>query len=105
MITKNFYFISLYCDYDNSKKQSVAISDDEGVADGSAILEVKSTTKGFLAPRMTLAQRDVIVSQYQAYRSGALIVVLQALCIFYTGSESTGITSEQVTAIEITLKK
>jgi hypothetical protein len=28
------------------------------VADGSAILEVKSTTKEFLAPRMTLAQRD-----------------------------------------------
>jgi hypothetical protein len=42
--------------------QSVAISDDGSVADGSAILEVKSTTKGFLAPRMTLAQRDVIAS-------------------------------------------
>jgi hypothetical protein len=35
---------------------------------------------------MTLAQRDVIVVQYQAYRSGALIVVLQAM-YFYTGSE------------------
>jgi hypothetical protein len=30
--------------------QSVAISDDGSVADGSAILEVKSTTKGFLPP-------------------------------------------------------
>jgi uncharacterized protein (TIGR02145 family) len=40
--------------------QSVAISDDGSVADGSAILEVKSTTKGFLLPRMDKAQRDDI---------------------------------------------
>jgi hypothetical protein len=38
--------------------QSVAISDDGSVADGSAILEVKSTTKGFLPPRMNKDQRD-----------------------------------------------
>jgi hypothetical protein len=82
--------------------QSVAISDDGGVADGSAILEVKSTTKGFLPPRMTLAQR-------RYYSSSGLQIWctdcgLQALC-FYTGSEwSTGITSEQVTQLEITLK-
>jgi hypothetical protein len=44
MITKTLYFISLYYDY--AIAQSVAISDDGGVADGSAILEVKSTTKG-----------------------------------------------------------
>jgi uncharacterized protein (TIGR02145 family) len=40
--------------------QSVAISDDGSVADGSAILEVKSTTKGFLLPRMDKEQRDAI---------------------------------------------
>jgi uncharacterized protein (TIGR02145 family) len=42
--------------------QSVAISDDGSVADASAILDVKSTTKGFLPPRMTVVQRDAIAS-------------------------------------------
>jgi uncharacterized protein (TIGR02145 family) len=42
--------------------QSVAISDDGSVANGSAILDVKSTTKGFLPPRMTVVQRDAIAS-------------------------------------------
>ena len=31
-------------------------------ADASATLELKSTTRGFLLPRMTTAQRDLIVS-------------------------------------------
>jgi len=38
----------------------VAISTDGSTADGSAMLEVKSTNKGFLPPRMTEAQRDAI---------------------------------------------
>jgi hypothetical protein len=41
--------------------QSVAISDDGSVADGSAILEVKSTTKEFL-PRMNKDQRDAMTA-------------------------------------------
>jgi hypothetical protein len=40
--------------------QSVAISDGS-VADASAILDVKSTTK-VLPPRMTVVQRDAIAS-------------------------------------------
>ncbi|GAB4311427.1 MAG: hypothetical protein Kow00127_01440 [Bacteroidales bacterium] len=42
--------------------QSVGINSDGSDPDNSAILDVKSTTKGFLAPRMTQAQRDAIVS-------------------------------------------
>jgi hypothetical protein len=42
--------------------QSVAISDDGSVADGSAILEVKSTTKGFLLPR-TRSKETLLQSQ------------------------------------------
>jgi hypothetical protein len=42
--------------------QSVAISSDGSTADASAILDVKSTTKGFLAPRMTSVQRDAIAN-------------------------------------------
>jgi hypothetical protein len=40
--------------------QSVAINTD--AADVSAILDLQSTTSGFLPPRMTAAQRDDIVN-------------------------------------------
>jgi len=40
----------------------VAITTDGSSADGSAMLELKSTSKGFLPPRMTVAERDAIDS-------------------------------------------
>jgi hypothetical protein len=40
----------------------VAITDDSSEAHSSAMLEVKSTDKGFLPPRMTEAQRDAIAN-------------------------------------------
>jgi hypothetical protein len=40
----------------------VAITTDASLPDNSAMLDVKSTTKGFLAPRMTASQRDAISS-------------------------------------------
>ena len=40
----------------------VAISNDGSSADGSAMLEVKSTTGGLLLPRLTNKQRDEIDS-------------------------------------------
>jgi len=42
--------------------QNVAINNDASAAAASAMLEVKSTTKGFLMPRVTSAQRGAIVS-------------------------------------------
>lgn len=42
--------------------QSVAINADSSAADPSAILDLKSTVKGFLAPRMTQSQRNAIKS-------------------------------------------
>ncbi|MGB4844668.1 MAG: hypothetical protein WBP16_09395 [Ferruginibacter sp.] len=42
--------------------QNVAINNDASVADNSALLDIKSTTKGLLTPRMTSAQRIAIVS-------------------------------------------
>ena len=40
----------------------VAITTDGSAADNSAMLDVKSTTKGLLIPRMTKAQRNTISS-------------------------------------------
>lgn len=40
----------------------VSINNDNSTPDGSAMLDVKSTDKGFLPPRMTSAQRDAIAS-------------------------------------------
>jgi hypothetical protein len=45
-----------------SYTQNVAINQDGTAPDPSAMLDVKSTTRGLLAPRMTQAQRDAIVS-------------------------------------------
>ena len=42
--------------------QSVGINADGSVANASAMLDVNSTTKGFLPPRMTYAQREAITS-------------------------------------------
>jgi hypothetical protein len=42
--------------------QSIAINTDGSIPNPSAILDVKSTTRGFLMPRMTTAQRNAIAS-------------------------------------------
>ncbi len=49
--------LNLYC-----IGQGVAINTDESSADASAILDIKSASKGLLLPRMTSIQRDAIVS-------------------------------------------
>ena len=40
----------------------VKVGDNPTTIQGSAVLEIESTTKGFLPPRMTIAQRDAITS-------------------------------------------
>jgi hypothetical protein len=45
-----------------SVSQGVAINNDNSNPDGSAMLDIKSTSLGFLAPRMTLSQRNAIIS-------------------------------------------
>ncbi len=42
--------------------QSVGISTNAATPDGSSMLDISSTSKGFLIPRMTLAQRNAISS-------------------------------------------
>lgn len=48
----------LFCS--SSFCQSVSINSSGAVADTSAMLDVKSTTKGLLIPRMTAAQKNAI---------------------------------------------
>lgn len=45
-----------------SLNAQVAVTTDGSSADGSAMLEVKSTDKGLLLPRMTTAERNAIIS-------------------------------------------
>jgi uncharacterized protein (TIGR02145 family) len=79
------------------------------VADGSAILELKSTTKGFLLPRMDKDQRDAMTAVAAGLQIWCTDCVPTAAMYFYTGSEwstgGTGITSEQATAITDNSKK
>jgi hypothetical protein len=42
--------------------QSVGINTDNSAADNSAMLDVRSDTKGFLMPRLTQSQREAIIS-------------------------------------------
>jgi len=46
----------------NSLTSQVLISNTTGIPDSTAILEVRSTAKGFLPPRMTEIERDLIVN-------------------------------------------
>ncbi len=55
----------------SARAQGVAVNNDGSSADASAMLDVKSATKGLLAPRMTQAQRDAIGS-YSCQRQFAM---------------------------------
>jgi hypothetical protein len=53
--------ISIFAQF-KALSQGVAINNDNSTPDPSAMLDVKSTDKGLLIPRMTQAQRNAIVS-------------------------------------------
>ena len=61
---KKFFLILLcsFCVAMATNAQSVSVNTDGSTADASSILDVKSTTKGMLVPRMTTVQRTGIVS-------------------------------------------
>ena len=59
--------------------QGVAINEDNSSAAASAILDIKSTTKGMLAPRMTAAQKTAITSP----ATGLLIYQTDGTAGFY----------------------
>lgn len=58
---KILLLLVMYCTYtQHITAQNIAINDNGAQPDSSALLDLQSTTKGFLAPRMTEAQRVAI---------------------------------------------
>jgi hypothetical protein len=75
------------------KAQSVAINNDGSSADTSAILDIKSTTKGLLIPRLTATQRNAIVTP----ATGLLVYVTNSKkgFYYYTGTAWAYITDNK----------
>ena len=74
----------------------VAVTTDGSSADGSAMFDVKSTTKGFLPPRMTAAQRDAISSPAE----GLIIYCTDTKELeVYNGTEWKNMARGQITVI------
>ncbi|MBL0356856.1 MAG: hypothetical protein IPP72_08160 [Chitinophagaceae bacterium] len=70
----------------NSSAQSVAINTDGSTANASAILDIKSTAKGLLIPRMTTAQRNAIASP----ANGLMVFdITLNQCWYYNGAAWT----------------
>ena len=54
------FFIAMILLFSSTLFAQVGINTDNSTPDASAMLDVKSTGKGFLPPRMTTTQRDAI---------------------------------------------
>ncbi len=65
----------------------VAINNDGSVPDNSAMLDVKSTAKGVLLPRMTMTQRNAIISP----AAGLIVYQTDNTPGFYFNSGTSGI--------------
>jgi hypothetical protein len=76
---KKLFFLALGLIALNANAQSVSINTDGSTADNSAILDVKSTDKGILIPRMTEAQRNLITTP----ATGLMIYQTDATAGFY----------------------
>jgi len=68
-----------------SYAQNVAVNTDGSSADASALLDVKSNSKGILIPRMTMAQRDAITSP----QNGLMIFQTDGINGFYYNAGTT----------------
>ena len=59
---KLFFFIAMLLLFSSAMFAQVGINTDNSSPDSSAMLDVQSTTKGMLIPRMTFTQRNSIAS-------------------------------------------
>jgi hypothetical protein len=85
-------FVISLCALSEAEAQNVAITDDDGyTADESAMLDVKSTSKGLLIPRLTTAQRNAVANPAQ----GLLVFDIdEKNFYFFNGTNWDFITSE-----------
>jgi len=84
------FLVTFICVAALTNAQSVSVNTDGTAADNSSILDVKSTTKGMLVPRMTTAQRIAIV----APATGLLVFDTDTKTFwFYSGLLWTNISS------------
>jgi microcystin-dependent protein len=63
--------------------QGMAINSDGSAADANAILDVKSTTKGFLPPRLTAAQRSTLASTLNTGQTGMQVADATTGALYY----------------------
>src|ERR1700742_1461123 len=81
ILTTTIFFLS------SVSAQTIVVTDDNTYTTGqaSSVLDVKSTSKGFLAPRMTAVQRAAIVSPAE----GLLVYQTDGLKGFYFYSNTS----------------
>ena len=81
---KLYFVIALLLLFSSSMDAQVAINANNSQPDTSAMLDVQSTNKGFLPPRMTMEQRDSISNP----AIGLIIYNLDCHCVnFYNGDQ------------------
>jgi len=81
---KSVLFITILLLFALDAKTQVAVNTDGSSANSSAMLDVKSTDKGMLIPRMTIAQRDGITSPVQ----GLIVYITDDNSFYYYNSSS-----------------
>jgi uncharacterized protein (TIGR02145 family) len=90
-ISLTFLFIAV-----TAEAQSLAINTDGSPANASALLDVNSSSKGFLPPRLTTVQRDAIVSP----ATGLLIFNSSSNSLqFYNGITWVSVLTPSTTAV------
>lgn len=83
MYMKSFIILVLLVCSIELKAQQMSINTDGSLPDSSAMLDIKSTTQGFLMPRMTTAQQAAIVNPAE----GLMIYnITDSAYYFYNGS-------------------
>jgi trimeric autotransporter adhesin len=79
-----FFLVVLLISNTNSTAQSFSINNDGSIANASAILDVKSTSKGILVSRMSALQRNAIASP----ANGLLLYDIDSLAFtYYNGTK------------------
>lgn len=83
---KNFFLLIVSAFTYLAKAQSVSVNNDGSQPNGRSILDIKSSDKGVLLPRMTSAQRNAI--QVVPGDAGLIVFDTDKQCLFvYTGSK------------------